>query len=94
MHESKLRIYNDIKNILNRDLHDNKTRVLIVLAYVVLSGCKYPIDFYVKKAIEYGATKRDFLDVISCIIGDKRLLRSIMELLRILDDNFKNEEYK
>ena len=94
MQESKLRIYKDIQNALNQDLHDVKIKALITLAYAILSGYKYPIESYVKKAISYGATRRDFLNVISCIIGDKRLLSSIMELFRILDDNFTKEDKK
>lgn len=94
MQESQYRIYKDIKNGLNQELHDNKTRALITVAYVVLSGYNYPIESYVKKAISYGATRRDFLNVISCIIGDMRLLDSIIELFRILDDNFQKEDKK
>jgi hypothetical protein len=91
MLESQSQIYKDIQNALNQDLHDVKTQTLITLAYTILSGYKYPIESYVKRAIGYGATRRDFLNVISCIIGDKRLLCSIMELFRILDENFQME---
>ena len=89
MQESQLRIYNDIKKKLNQNLCDNKTRTLIILAYVILSDYKSSIDFYVKMAISYGATKRDFLNVISCIMGDMKLLNSIMELYKIIDDTFQ-----
>jgi len=57
-----------------------------IISFLIL---KSSIDIYVKIAIRYGATYRDFLNVISCIIGDKRLLDSIMELFRIIDKNFK-----
>ena len=89
MQEGQYKIYKNIKNASNQDLHDIKTRTLITLAYVILSGYNYPLDLYVKKAIEYGATKRDFLNVITCIFGDMRPLNSILELFRILDDNFQ-----
>jgi alkylhydroperoxidase/carboxymuconolactone decarboxylase family protein YurZ len=89
MQESQLKIYNYIKNSLNQSLCDNKTRILILLAYAILSGNKSSIGLYVKVAIRYGATHRDFLKVISCIMGDARLMDSIMELFRIIDKNFK-----
>lgn len=94
MQESQLRIYKDIKNTLNQNIYDNKTRTLITLAYVLLSGYKSSIDSYVKMAISYGATKRDFLNVISCILGDMKLFDSIMELFRIIDDNLQEESKK
>ncbi len=94
MQDSQIKIYKYIQNFLDQDLHDIKTRALISLSYVVLLGDKYSIDSYVKIAISYGATRRDFLNVIYCIIGDKRLSNSLMEFFRILDDNFKKGEYK
>lgn len=92
MQESQYKIYNDIQNILNQNLSNNKTKALTTLAYIILSGNKYSIDFYVKMAIRYGATYRDFLKVFSCIIGNMRLLDSIIELLRIINNIFKKEE--
>ena len=89
MLESQLRIYNDRKKTLNLSLCEKKTRILITLAYAILSGNKYSIDLYVKMAIRYGATYKDFLKVISCITGDMRLLDSIIELFRIIDKNFR-----
>lgn len=94
MQESQIRIYNDIKNTLHQNLCDNKTRTLITLAYVLLSDNKSSIDLYVKIAINYGATKRDFLNVVSCIMGDMKLLDSIMELFKSIDDNFREENKK
>ena len=91
MLESQLKIYNDIKIKLNLNLCDNKTIALISLAYVILSGNISSVDIYVKMAIRSGATHKDFLNVISCIIGDRRLLDSIMELFRVIDDNFKGD---
>ena len=94
MQESQLKIYEEIQNIFNQDLHDKKTRALTAMAYTVLSGYIPSIEFYFRIAIEYGATKKDFLNVISCIIRDKSLLSSMMEFLRILDKNFKKEDKK
>lgn len=94
MNESKYKIYNDIKKALNQDLHDVKTRTLITLSYFILTGYNYQIDFLVKKAISYGASRRDFMKIISCIIGDMRLLSSVMKLFRIIDENLKNEDNK
>ena len=92
MQENQIKIYKDIQNILNTDLHDNKTRSLIALAYEILSGSQNSIEFYVKTAISYGATKRDFLNIISCIIGDRRFFDTIMEFLRIIYDNFEENK--
>ena len=92
MHESRLKIYNEIKKTLNKSLCENKTKTLIILSYAILSGNKSLINLYVKIAIRYGATYKDFLKVISFIIGDMRLLDSIMEVFRIIDYNFKKEE--
>jgi len=94
MQESQLKIYEEIQNILNQDLHDKKTRALTAMAYAVLSGYMPSIEFYFRRAIEYGATKKDFLNVISCIIRDKSLLTSMMEFFRILDENFKKKDKK
>ena len=94
MQESQLKIYEEIQNILNQDLHDKKTRALTTMAYAVLSGYMPSIEFYFRSAIEYGATKKDFLNVISCIIRDKSLLTSMMEFFRILDENFKKKDKK
>ena len=92
MQESQLKIYNDIKKTLNQRLCENKTRTLITLAYAILSGNKSSIDLYVKTAIRYGATHKDFLKVISCIMGDARLMDSIIELFIIIDRNFKGND--
>ena len=94
MRESHYQIYKDIKNVLKRDLHDSNTKDLITLAYVVLSGTKDLIALYIEKAIQSGASRKDFLDIISCIIGDAKLFSSINELLRILDFYFGKEEVR
>jgi alkylhydroperoxidase/carboxymuconolactone decarboxylase family protein YurZ len=94
MKECQYKIYNDIKNVLNQDLHDVKTRTLITLSYYILTGYNYQIDFLVKKAISYGASREDFMKIISCITGDMRLYNSVMKLFRIVDENLKNEENK
>ena len=87
MLEGQYQIYKDLNKILKQDLHDRKTRELITLAYVLISGSKHNIALYVEKAINAGATKKDILKVIYCTIGDKRLLGSILEILKILNMN-------
>ena len=89
MQESQLRIYNEIQNIFNKNLNDNKTRLLTTLAYILLSGNKNSIELYVKLAKTYGASKQDFLKIFNCIIGDINLLDSLFEFLRIINENFK-----
>jgi len=84
MQESQVLIYKDIQKILKQDLNDGKKRELITLAYVVLSGDEHSIAKHVEKALDAGATRRDILNVVSCIVGDTRLLSSILELLRAL----------
>ena len=84
MQESQVLIYKDIQKVLKQDLQDSKTRELINLAYVVLSGDKHSIALHVEKALDAGATRRDILNVVSCIVGDVRLFGSIIELLRAL----------
>jgi len=84
MQESQVLIYKDIKKVLKQDLHDCKTKESITLAYVVLSGDKHSIALHVEKALDAGATRRDILNVVSCIVGDARLLSSILELLKAL----------
>jgi tRNA pseudouridine-54 N-methylase len=84
MQESQVLIYKDIQKVLKQDLNDSKKRELITLAYVVLSGDKHSIALHVEKALDAGATRRDILNVVSCIVGDARLLSSILELLRAL----------
>ena len=64
------------------------------MAYVLISGSKHHIELYIEKAINAGATKRDILNVIYCIIGDEHLLSSILELLRILNLRFERGKYK
>jgi hypothetical protein len=92
MQESQLRIYNEIQNIFNKNLNDNKTRLLTYLAYIILSGNKHSIELLVKSAKSYGATKKDFMKVVNCIIGDVNLLDSIFEFLRIINENFKENK--
>lgn len=84
MQESQVLIYKDIQKVLKQDLNDSKKRELITLAYVVLSGDKHSIALHVEKALDADATRRDILNVVSCIVGDARLLSSILELLRAL----------
>ena len=84
MQQSQVLVYKDKKKVLRQDLHDSKTEELIILAYVVLLGDKHSIAMHVEKALDVGATRKDILNVISCIVGDARLLSSILELFRAL----------
>lgn len=91
MQESQYKIYNEIEKEFKNGLYDNRTKTMIYIAYLVIFGCSNQFDFFVKKAIKYGANKRDFLNILYCIVQDEKLLDSIMEFLKILDNNFIGE---
>jgi len=94
MLEGQYQSYKDLNKIFKKDLHDSKTRELITLTYILISGPKHLIALYVEKALYAGATKRDILNVIYCIIGDEHLSSSILELLSILNLHHEKEKYK
>ena len=89
MQQNQVLIYKEIKKVLRPELHNSKTKELITLAYVVLLGDKHSIALHVEKALDAGASRKDILNVISYIIGDARLLSSILALFRAL----RFEEY-
>jgi len=89
MQLSHILIYDDIKKTLNQDLHDHKSKELITLAYVIISGFERYIALHVKRSIDAGATRRDILNVIYCIADDPRLFCSILEVLRVLNLHFE-----
>ncbi|MEA3458754.1 MAG: carboxymuconolactone decarboxylase family protein [Candidatus Thermoplasmatota archaeon] len=94
MRESQILIYKDIKKVLKQDSNDKKTMELITLAYAMLSGIEHSIALHVKRAIDAGATRRDVLNVISCIIGDKQLFSSILEVFKASNLHFEKPKYK
>ena len=72
------------KNVLKLDKLTAKQRELIALGNSLVAGNTHSISHHVKKALDIGATKRDILKVASFVIGDTRLLLSVIELLRAL----------
>lgn len=72
------------KNSLKLDALTAKQKELIALGTSLITGNTHSIAFHVKKALDEGATKNDILKVASFAIGNKRLLISIIELLRAL----------
>ncbi len=94
MQESQILIYKDIKKVLKQDSNDKITTELITLAYAMLSGIDHSIALHVKRAIDAGATRRDVLNVVSCIIGDKQLFSSILKVLKVSNLHFGKPKYK
>ena len=78
--------------VLKPEIENLKTyytdKELIGLLNAVRGGDKQIIASCVKKAFDSGATSRDIMNVLSEIVGDERLLNSIIETLRLL----QNEE--
>ena len=71
--------------IINVNVLDNRRRELIALGMGIIAGDINSIAGLVEKAINAGATREDILKIITYIVGDERLLSSIIELLRALD---------
>lgn len=57
---------------------------LVALGKFLLNGHKQSIALHVKNALDAGATRKEILQVAVSIMGDARLLSSIIELLRAL----------
>ncbi len=63
---------------------DERQKILVALGNVIKSGNTEVIAAHVKKSLDSGWTKDDILDVVSCIVGNKTLVSSIIELLTCL----------
>ena len=72
------------KNSMKPDELTAKQKELIALGTSLITGNIHSITLHVKKALDEGATKNEILKVASFAIGNKRLLISIIELLRAL----------
>jgi len=76
------------------DVLDNKRKELVALGNILRSECNEDIATQIEKALDAGATRYDILKVVGFILGDIRLLNSIIELLRILNyEENKRSEY-
>lgn len=70
--------------VVNIDVLDSRRRELVALGNAIRAGNTCSIATRVKKALDAGASRDEILKVLAFIIGDVRLLSSIMELLSIL----------
>ena len=61
-----------------------KQRELVALGKALLKGNKRSIEKHVISALDANASREEIIKVVEFIVGDKRLLRSIIELFRIL----------
>jgi len=72
------------KKGLYLDVLDTRQKELVALGNAIRAGNTYSIATRVKKALDAGASRDEILKVLAFIVGDVRLLNSIMELLSIL----------
>jgi len=76
------------KFILKPEIENLKTcytdKDLIALLNAIRSGDKKEIELSIKKATENGATYKDIWQVLSEVVGDERLLNSILETLKLI----------
>ena len=74
--------------VLRPEIENLKTcytdRDLISLLNAIRGGDKKTIELCVKKAFDNGATSKDIWHVLSEIVGDERLLNSIMATLEFI----------
>ena len=74
--EKKKGLYLDVLNARQREL--------VALANAIRAGDINTIATNVKKALDAGAPREEILKVLTFIVGDVRLFKSIIELLRAL----------
>ena len=63
---------------------DERQKNLVALGNAIKFGDTESLADLVKKSLDSGWTKQDILEVVSCIIGNKTLISSIIELLTCL----------
>jgi len=78
--EAKFNLKPEIENL--KTCYTDKD--LVALLNAIREGDKQSIALCVKKAFDSGATDKDIWNVISEIVGDERLLISIIETLRLI----------
>lgn len=62
----------------------SKQKDLVALGRTVLAGNKNSIEKHVINALDTGVLRGEILKVVEYIVGDKQLLRSLIDLLRVL----------
>jgi len=71
--------------IIKLDTFDLKRKELVTLGKAILEGKTNSIDKHVSAAIDAGASYNDIMKIVSFIISDNRLLKSLIELLKVLE---------
>ena len=78
-------VYLKNKNGLKLCVLPAKQRELVALGRAILSGNKRSIEKHVVAALDAGATRENIMEIVAYIMRDSQLLKSIIELVRILD---------
>ena len=78
-------VYLKNKNGLKLGVLPIKQRELVALGKAILSGNKRSIEKHVIAALDAGATRENILQVVAYVMRDNRILKSIIELIRVLD---------
>lgn len=77
-------IYLEKNESLKLDRLTAKQRELFALGKALVGGHKHIIAKCVEKALDSGASTEEILKVVAFVVGDERLLGSIIELLKAL----------
>jgi len=78
-------VYLKNKNGLKLCVLPTKQRELVALGKAILSGNKRSIEKHVVAALDAGATQENIMEVVAYVMRDSRLLKSIIELVKVLD---------
>ncbi len=78
-------VYLKNKNGLKLCVLPTKQRELVALGKAIFSGNMHLIEKHVAGALDAGATRENIMEVVAYIMKDNRLLKSIIELVRVLD---------
>ena len=78
-------VYLKNKNGLKLCVLPTKQRELVALGKAIFSGNKHSIEKHVACALNEGATRENIMEVVAYIMRDSRLLKSMIELVKILE---------
>jgi hypothetical protein len=70
--------------IVSIDVLDTKRKKLYLIGKALIEGNKQSIATHVEKALDAGASMQDILRVATFVIGDKKLIISLTELINTL----------
>lgn len=71
-------------DIIKIDVLDSRRKELVALGKALLSGNKNSIKEHARAALDLGATHEEIMKVVAFIMSDARLLKSILQLMKIL----------